>query len=292
VVQRTLRDLPRPRTGIEQNIGDDIELDAVVANVLTGIPGALEQLIARERWIRGYVRVRVHADPAVEGIVREAWRRIYNKLHTFDGSKGSFRAFALIWISHAIRDHLKASWPGQRLLNDQQQSVEWLATAEPMAASGPTGVPTLFQALRQVCETDIAPHELLAFGFGAFLQWYPSEVWKELAMEPFGSLLPKLELGLIQHLQWLTAYVDDLLANIHEAIEKGSTVEEAIPNTKAKKYYRRLCFGDLLQQPLGRTTLMMYSPEGADELRFSHDFTKWVKNGMYCFQECFLGEHE
>src|SRR3954463_2456328 len=103
---------------------DTIEVEPLIDNVLTGSSSAFEQLIARETWVRGHVRVRVKHNIEVETVVQEIWRRIYKKLHTFDPKRGNFRAFALIWVTCALKEHFKALSPENQLPTEQQEAQQ------------------------------------------------------------------------------------------------------------------------------------------------------------------------
>ena len=62
----------------------------------------MEQLIAHERWLQGYIAARVRDISESHRVLNHAWNRIYRKLHTFDPTTASFRRFALIWVPYAI----------------------------------------------------------------------------------------------------------------------------------------------------------------------------------------------
>jgi hypothetical protein len=85
----------------------EVEIVILSASTLAGGSGALDQLIQHEKWVQGHVRARLEEDSQIDAVFKDAWRRIHNKLHTWDPSKGSFHNFACIWISCAIRQNLR-----------------------------------------------------------------------------------------------------------------------------------------------------------------------------------------
>jgi len=87
----------------------EVETVLLIANLLAGIPDAMEQLIAHERWIQGYIAARVSNSSESHRVLNHAWNRIYKKLHTFDPMTTSFRSFALIWVPYAIGSSVESS---------------------------------------------------------------------------------------------------------------------------------------------------------------------------------------
>ena len=94
------------------NYYQEVETVVLIAKLLAGIPGAMEQLIAHERWVEGYIAARVETRPESDRVLNRAWNRIYKKLHTFDPMTASFRQFALIWVPYAIGSSVE---PASRL---------------------------------------------------------------------------------------------------------------------------------------------------------------------------------
>jgi len=86
----------------------ELQTIILVAKTLAELPCAFDELLAQQKWAKGYVGARVEDDSEVQSVLNDAWRRIYQKLHTFDPSKGTFRSFALIWVTYAIRDYYRA----------------------------------------------------------------------------------------------------------------------------------------------------------------------------------------
>jgi len=80
----------------------EVETVVLIANLLAEIPGAMEHLIAHERWVEGYIAARVENRRESNQVLNRAWNRIYKKLHTFDPATTNFRTFAVIWVPYAI----------------------------------------------------------------------------------------------------------------------------------------------------------------------------------------------
>jgi len=254
----------------------------LVAKTLAEHPSAFDQLLSQQKWANGYVGARVEEDAEVQLVLNDAWRRVYQKLHTFDASKSTFRNFALIWITHAIRYRgLAASEaPMESCLRPVSSNVPGRRQAEER----------IFPALKAVFDGDSPQHELFAFASGPLLEWFKAEIWNELGPEPFKNLLPRFEEALVEQRQWPTEFVLDLLHKPRRMIEHGLSVAEVIENKGAQRHYSQDCFANLLACPLADTTFRMYCPSGVDEHGFSDDFSHWIDNVKRRLVDHFLSE--
>jgi hypothetical protein len=279
-LDNTLNDLVNGASSPEKTVAGwirEVEAIILVARTLAEVPGTFEQLIERNKWLRGHIRARMPDGFGLERVIDDAWNRIGQKLNSFDPAKGEFRTWALIWADYAIDHHLKdvSSPPGflDHLAPGYQNQRPW-AVHDPEAPIFPEFLDHLQFALKEVFNrADTPPHQLLAFLLSFLLRWRPAEIFQELGTQPMGVLLLRIKRDLVEKLDWPQAYVDDLLGGLGRKLAVGLSVDDSVVTERTQ-------VSDRLKPQTGETSLLTWCTRPGDRQRFNQDFSDWATSVM------------
>jgi hypothetical protein len=226
-----------------------------------------ELFINYEKAVFGFIMAHGANRTDAQEIAQETWKKIWQKIPTYDPCYGTFAAFARYWAGIMRRRCYEGISRRRRLEAD-------LAHTPRTRLSVPDAMllPLLYEELlRMTFGSASVPHQLIAFGFCKLLEWRPSDVVSRLSHIPLRELTFLLEDAYIRAAQPPADRVERLrscFAPLHKAMY--APLAMLVSNGTAGKTDPAL-----LPCVVGQTTLSLYYTDNADTKQSAADISQW-----------------
>ena len=254
---------------------------------------AFETLYAHlKKPVYGFIRARAYNDADTQELAQQTWLTVWQKLTTYDRTRGSLQSFVKYWAGITLLRYYKACsrrrtvetlfaelttrFPDLEQEEGLDEVVAGLTTAhfdlsaeEELLldeAEGERAV-AYHELLSLTLNDSSPPHQLIAFGFVKLLGWAPRQVVAELSDLPMQDLTKRLSTGYAHESQLPKERIRPCFRQLREQMNRPFW--QVVTDPKTQKTYP-----SLRNRLVGTTTLRDYYT-GATAEQHAADVTKW-----------------